>query len=67
MDYLTDNTTSLKYSAFLPAASGNHQAAMQNAVNALYATSGSYRRVLDLEGADNARVPVVFPQNAGAR
>jgi hypothetical protein len=51
MDYLTDNTTSLKYSAFLAAASCNHQAAMQNAVNALYATSGSYHRVLDLEGA----------------
>ncbi len=69
MDYLTDNTTSLKYSAFLAAASGNHQAAMQNAVNALYATSGSYPQGLRPRGrADNARVPpVVFPQNAGAR
>lgn len=66
MDYLTDNTTPLKYSAFLAAASGNHQMAMQNAVNALYATSGSYRRVLDLEGARiTLASPVVFPQNAG--
>jgi hypothetical protein len=46
---LTDGTTPLKYSAFL-AASNNHQAAFQNALDAL-ASSGTaaYRRYLDLQ------------------
>ena len=49
--YATDGTTPLKYSAFLAAAGGNHQAAFQNAINALYAGSGDYKWMLDLEGA----------------
>ncbi len=49
--YKTDNTTPLKYSAFLTAASGNHQNAFQNAITALFSASGNYRYGLDLEGA----------------
>jgi hypothetical protein len=48
--YTTDGTTPLKYSAFLQAASGNQTAALQNAVNALFA-SAAYNKSLDLEGA----------------
>jgi hypothetical protein len=48
---LTDGTTPLKYSAFLAAASNNHQIAFQNAIKAIYARTGAYNKVLDLEGA----------------
>ena len=47
--YLTDGTTPLKYSAFLSAASGNHNAAWQNAINALFANT-AFNAHLDLEG-----------------
>lgn len=62
-----DNASPLKYTAFLSAASGNHQTAMQNAINALYATAGTYRKYLDLEGAKiTLTAPVTFPKAAGA-
>jgi hypothetical protein len=48
---LTDGTTPLKYSAFLAAASNNHQVAFQDAIEAIYAPTGAYNKVLDLEGA----------------
>ncbi len=63
---LTDGTTPLKYSAFLAAASNNHQAAFQNALDAL-ASSGTaaYRRYLDLEGARVVlSAPVTLPTAA---
>jgi hypothetical protein len=46
-----DGSAPLKYTEFLADAGGDHQAAMQSAVNTLFSASGSYRRYLDLEGA----------------
>lgn len=50
--YLTDGSTPLKYSAFLAEAGGDHQQAMQAAIDALYTGSGAYQMHLDLEGAN---------------
>ena len=56
--YLTNGTTPLKYSAFLAAASGNHQTAFQNAINHIFTSAerlrhdaGSGRREGRVDGA----------------
>jgi hypothetical protein len=65
--YKTDGTTPLKYRVFLAAASGDHQTAFQNAINALYASSGAYNKHLDLEGATVMLAsPVTAPTGSGS-
>jgi hypothetical protein len=69
---LTDGTTPLKYSAFLAAASNNHQVAFQDAIEAIYARAGAYNKVLDLEGATvlltgPVRAPTGDAASSGAR
>ena len=69
---LTDGTTPLKYSAFLAAASNNHQVAFQDAIEAIYARTGAYNKVLDLEGATvlltgPVTVPTGDAASSGAR
>jgi hypothetical protein len=69
---LTDGTTPLKYSAFLAAASNNHQVAFQDAIEAIYTRTGAYNKVLDLEGATvlltgPVRAPTGDAASSGAR
>jgi hypothetical protein len=65
--YTTDGATPLKYSAFLSAASGNHNVAFQNAINAIYGNTGTYSNHLDLEGATvQLTSPVEAPTTGGS-
>jgi hypothetical protein len=59
--YETDGTTPLKYTAFLVESGGNQTAALQNAVNRLFATA-AYNMCLDLEGATiTIQSPITIP------
>lgn len=58
----TDGSEPLKFEAFLLAASGDEEQALQDAIDALFASSGEHRYRLDLEGYKlNINSPIVAP------